>query len=392
MLDEGKRLSSKEPLAFVQGHEVMVMRCRRYFAIAAFVLLATPLLVGIVHPDSPETVLKEGRNLAPTPKIPVDRDDWLTLPKEIDAYLQDHFGLRQVLVQAYMDLTEPLDNGNNSVLVGREGRLFYLGDDAVRQSAGLIVRDRRVAHTVAFLERVNAALAARGVRFIVAIPPNGATIYQDFLPIWARNPGRRTEYDLLLDELAANGIRAVDLRPPIKAARAQGPAFYMHDTHWTDRGALAGFNAVVEANSHPDWRIDPRSALGPLTPRKGGDLARMLGFEDSASETAENWTLPPERRDQLAATDHDYASTPYDYVALSGHPGPTIMVLGDSFTADFFARMLLPHVERELSLHHNWCGFDWRAIDHFHPDEVWWMPTERYLVCNVGAAPANFAQ
>jgi alginate O-acetyltransferase complex protein AlgJ len=372
-------------------HEVVLIRYRRYLALATFVLLATPLVVGIVKPDSPAAVLKEGRQRAPAPKIPVDRDDWLALPQQIDAYLQDHFGLRQVLVRMDKDLTRRLGNGNDLVLIGHEGRLFYLGEGAVRQSAGLMMRAQRVSDTVALLTRINVALAARGVRFIVAIPPNGATTYQDFLPIWAQNPGRRTEYDLLLGELAFNGVRAVDLRPPVKAARAQGPAFYMHDTHWTFRGALAGFNAVVEADSHPDWRIDPNSALAPSTTAEGGDLARMLGFEDSATETVENLTLPPERRVSLAATDHDYVATPYDYLATSGHSGPTIMVLGDSFTLNFFSPMLLPHVGHVLSLHHNWCGFDWKAIDHFRPDEVWWMPTERYFLCNVGSAPANFA-
>ena len=71
-------------------------------------------------------------------------------------------------------------------------------------------------------------------------------------------------------------------------ARAEGPVFYMHDTHWTDRGALAGFNAIVEADSHPDWRIEAGAALGPLTLRKGGDLARMFGVADSVTESTQD--------------------------------------------------------------------------------------------------------
>ena len=43
--------------------------------------------------------------------------------------------------------------------------------------------------------------------------------------------------------------------------------------------------------------------------------------------------------------------------------------------------MLLQHAGRVIHLHHRWCGFDWKWIVQFHPDEVWWMPTERYLVC-----------
>ena len=208
----------------------LVRRHRRYFAILVFLLLATPLVLGVVRPDPPAAILKEGRYLAPAPTIPAVGDDWLTLSSRIDAFLGDHFGLRQALIRAHKDLTKPLLGfGNDTVLVGRDGRLFYLGQEAVQQSAGLLVRDHRVSDTVDLLARMNAALKARGVKFLVAVPPNAATIYADDLPNWAQNGGRRTEYDVLLDGLAAHGVRAVDLRPAVEAARSGGPVFYMHD-------------------------------------------------------------------------------------------------------------------------------------------------------------------
>jgi hypothetical protein len=40
--------------------------------------------------------------------------------------------------------------------------------------------------------------------------------------------------------------------------------------------------------------------------------------------------------------------------------------------------------------HHKRCGFDWKLIDRFQPDEVWWMPTERYLLCNPDVRPDGF--
>jgi hypothetical protein len=39
----------------------MLSHHRRYFVLAAFLLLATPLVWGMVLPDSPELILKEGR-------------------------------------------------------------------------------------------------------------------------------------------------------------------------------------------------------------------------------------------------------------------------------------------------------------------------------------------
>ena len=363
----------------------MLARHRRMFAIVAFLVLAAPLVVGLVAPDSPSTVLKEGRFLAPAPWLPVTEAGWLALPKQVDAYLRDHFGLRQALITAHRELTKPmLGFGNYNVLVGRNGRLFYLGEDTVRQSAGLVLRDERVSQASALLARMNAALAARGIKFLVAIPPNASTIYQDDLPLWAQRRGRRTEYDLLLEQLRAKGVRAIDLRPVEMEARAKGPAYYLHDTHWTAWGALAGFNAIVEADGRPDWRLDPKSALAKPTPHEDGDLARMLGVE-GLTETAQDLALPYPRTELLSANPFS------DYVATSSRPGPTIMVFGDSFTGGYVDRMLLPHAGRVVWLEHRKCAFDWRMIDRFHPDEVWWMPNERFLICDPGAKPAGFA-
>ena len=364
----------------------MIARHRRFFALAAALVLAAPLVIGLVAPDGPASVLKEGRRLAPPPRWPATGAGWLALPAALDAYLKDHFGLRQALIRAHKDLTKPmLGTGSDSVLVGRDGRMFYLGEEAVRQSAGLVVRDARVADSVGLVAAMNGALRERGVRLLVAVPPNGSTVYQDELPSWAQNHGRRTEYDLFLEGLEAKGVETVDLRPVMAEARTEGAAYFRHDTHWTPLGALAAFNAVVEADGHPDWRLDPAAALSPPSPRKGGDLARLLGVQDAVTEEAEDLKLPPGEKELLT-------SDPYgDFMQTSGHPGPTILILGDSFTGAHIEPMLLPHVGRVIWLSDQHCGFDWNAIDRFRPDEVWWMPTERFLVCDPGARPRGLA-
>ena len=364
----------------------MLRAWRRYAAPAAFLLLATPLVAGIVHPDSPAAVLKEGRRLAPPPKPPGSRADWLMLPAETEAFLKDHFGLRQAMIRAHKDLTKTvLGLGGDSVLLGRDGRMFYLGENAVRQSAGLVLRDQRAADTVALLNEVNDKLRAQGVRFLVAPPPNAATVYQDDLPDWARKGVRRTEYDLVMEGLAANGIAAVDLRPVLAASQAEGGAYYRHDSHWTPRGELAAYNAIAEAEGRPDWRLDPKMVLGPPALRKGGDLSRMLGVQDTVAETVEPFA-PPVAPKQLLTSD------PYgDFALTSDASGPTILIVGDSFTAGEFAQMALQHAGRVVWLDHRHCGFDWRAVEKFHPDEVWWMTNERFLVCDPGARPLAFA-
>src|SRR5271156_6782546 len=191
----------------------MLSRHRRFFALLAFLLIATPLVVGIFRPDSPELILKEGRVLAPTPQAPRSWEALRSFPAEADAYLKDHFGLRQRMIRTHRDLSHPVVYGNESVLIGRDGRMFYLGKDMVRQSAGLVLRDQKVADAADLLAEMRGALSRRGASLLVAVAPNSSTIYQDDLPLWAQKQGRKTEYDLFLADLAARGIKTVDLRP-----------------------------------------------------------------------------------------------------------------------------------------------------------------------------------
>jgi hypothetical protein len=287
------------------------------------------------------------------------------------------------MLRFHKDFAKPvLFKGNNVVVYGADGRMFALGDDMVLQSAGQVFRGDGVLQTVDVLAGINDSLSRRGTKFLVAMPPNSSTIYQDDLPLWAKNPGKRTEYDALLDELAARGIKAVDLRPALSAVRAEGPAHLMNDLHWTARGALAGFNAIVEADGRPEWRLDPDTAIGAPAIRKGGDIERLVGVDDGVTEVTQGFALPK------IGTDENLSEGEMpDHIIVTDRPGPTILVVGDSFTIAYFPLMLLQHIGRAIWIHHRHCGFDWRWIEKLRPDEVWWAPVERYLVCAPGQRP-----
>jgi alginate O-acetyltransferase complex protein AlgJ len=363
----------------------MLQHYRRYWAFPAAILLALPLAVSLLAPAGKTLSTNEARMLAPVPSFPRSLAEWRSAPKQIDVYLRDHFGLRQIFLRTYaLIMNRVLKNsGNPLVLTGSDGWMFYRGDGMVQQSAGISRRDGLVAETADLLATMQAALAARNIRLLVSLPPNPTTIYGDQLPLWARNRGQRTEYDVYLDDLAARGIAAVDLRPALEAAEAQGKVYRMHDTHWNARGAVAAFNAIVQRDSHPDWTLDPASVLGPPVTIVGGDLARMLGIEADVTERDQLLALPAGER----ATFISGMFGPY--LATSDRSGPTIMIIGDSFTADLFAPMLLRHTGRVVWLNHQFCKFDWKWIDQFHPDEVWWMPTERFLACRHGDRPVG---
>jgi alginate O-acetyltransferase complex protein AlgJ len=242
-------------------------------------------------------------------------------------------------------------------LIGHDGWMFFRGDNMVRQSAGIVRRDAQVAQTVDLLATMHTALAARGIR---------------------------TEYDVFLRDLAAAGIQAVDLRPVLRAAKAEEKIYLKHDTHWTPRGALVAFNAIVQADSHPDWKLDPAAMFGPPATIVGGDLARILGIDADVTEREEPLVISQGKRETFHPND------PFSgYVQTGDRTGPTIMIIGDSFTETYFAPFLLQNTGPVVWLHHRFCRFDWKWVDQFHPDEIWWMPTERYLLCDHGVRPVG---
>ena len=171
----------------------MLRHYRRFWILLAAVLLSAPMVLEYFAPETETILSDELRATAPPPEIPRTLDAWLVLPPLLEAYLGDHFGLRYAMIRAHAVIAHLwLRSGNDLVLVGRVGSLFYRGDNAAVQSAGLLVRPAQIDATVALLAGIRTALAARDIRFLVAVPPNAATICPQAARMGARpRAGRR---------------------------------------------------------------------------------------------------------------------------------------------------------------------------------------------------------
>jgi len=356
----------------------MLRSYRRYWFFLMLALLTVPLASGLLAPFGDGQLAAERRTGAQWPDFPQSTAAWIALPMQIEAYLGDHFGLRAQLIKTRAIMAHHiLGDGNEKVLGGRDGWLFYRLNDMLQQSAGRLVRESLINNTADTVASIHAALAAKGIKFIFASPPNSATIYTLGVPGWARYRGAQTEYDLLLRGLRERGVPATDLRPVLNAAREEHLLVYRKlDTHWTNRGALIAFNAVAAAAGHPDWALSPQTALGPVAEMRGGDLADMLGLGTYLKERAEPLVLPGGKVELLSPQ-------PFATYQCTLHPekSGTLMIIGDSFTQSFFPPMALANVGRFAWTHYLNCGFDWKWVERFHPDEVWFMPTERGSLC-----------
>jgi alginate O-acetyltransferase complex protein AlgJ len=359
----------------------LLARYRRPWIILIVCLLTVPMLVQVTQP--PQVVSEgEARVLSPAPALPQTFAAWRAWPREADRFLADHFGLRDELVrlQGVVRYAVLLPS-DSRVIIGHEQQLFLNGDGTIEQATGLFMRTAEIATFADGAAQLQARLRASNAQFLVAIPPNSTTILRARLPTWAANKPAVSEYDAMMAALAQRGVAAVDLRPPLLAANSVWPVYRRTDTHWNQLGALVAYDAVVEALGRREWVIDPRRVLRGFKPAPGGDLARLLAVSSVA--------VDEDARIDLSS----YAPVPFKVSTVdthfesggdlieTGRDGPTVLVIGDSFTQHFWQDYFSLHAGRYLWIHHEGCHFARDIFDRYRPDVVILAPTERLMFC-----------
>ena len=358
----------------------LLARYRRYWCLLCLALLAVPLAVQLLQPAAPASQ-EEARVLSAAPAWPQTARGWLALPRQFDRFLGDHFGLRTELVRAHARLRYAADLPSDlRVIIGRENWLFLNGDGTIEQATGKVLREAEIARFADRAAALRARFAADGARLLVAIPPNGSTINRTRLPAWAAETPPVTEYDLMMRALGVRGVDAVDLRPPLLAA---GPPVYRRtDTHWNRFGALVGYNAVAGALGRSDWIIDPVRVLRGFVPVAGGDLARLLALSKDLNDEDAEIDLAPYGAQPVAVRSFETQFESGGDLIETAHDGPTIAVIGDSFTRGFWQDYFGLHAKRYVWLHHEQCGFKESVIEALKPDIVILAPVERQMFCH----------
>ena len=362
----------------------LLARYRRPWGLVLLAALAAPLAIQMMQPAELSSE-GEARMLSRAPEWPRSVQQWLALPRALERFLGDHFGLRAELVRAHGRLRYAVDLPSDlRVIIGRDNWLFLNGDGTIEQSTGKMLRERDIATFADKAAALRAHLAARGAQLVVAIPPNGSTINRARLPAWAGPAPSVTEYDLMMRALADRGVTAADLRVPLSAANATRPAYRRTDTHWNRLGALVAYNAVVRAAGKNEWVIDPARVLRGFETVEGGDLARLLAVaadvrdEDAVIDLGAYGPAPPPAT--ALATQFESGGD----LVETGRNGPTVVVIGDSFTRGFWQDYFAVHAGRYIWMHHELCGFRLSVVDEHAPQLVILAPAERQMFCAGG--------
>lgn len=240
-------------------------RRQRDAALTAIFLVSLALpgavkLSGVEHP-----ILDEQRRLAS--------------PRELRAWWNEGFGLRDTLIRAANRARLALGiTPSARVLLGDDGWLYYAGDSlADHQRAAVPFDDAELAAWGTLFQARRDWLAARGIRYLVVFAPDKQTIYPEHL----HHDARGGRLDQLVGTLRARGtIEVLDLRPRLLEERRRWQVYYRTDSHWNDRGAAAAYDEILDRLARWYPALAARPDLRPRITQyccRLGDLERMIG-------------------------------------------------------------------------------------------------------------------
>ncbi len=287
----------------------------------------------------------ENRTLAAWPawqEWPPQRD-WFA---RVDAAFADRFAGRNALIafqHAVVVLglhSSPVQN----VLLGRDDWLYFLGEDG--RSLDRFVRGTlpigaaEIDALARELERRRRFLAARGIAYVVTIAPDKSTLYPEHLPAWVRPVAGPTPLDRATEALKRNpALRFVDLRAPLRAAKASEQVYYRTDSHWNYLGATVAYGALMRevrnalgAERLPQIAPVERPPFVRGVDRYRGDLSRMLGVpfryvEDDLAPLAKVLGDPSRRCARRIDEGRDLG---FEFYACARAPPLRAVVLRDS--------------------------------------------------------------
>jgi hypothetical protein len=345
-------------------------------------LLLIPGLLSILTPSLSGTSRIELRSLQPFPGLPSGFWTLYHFPAKFDRFASDQFPFREDIIRwSSRALHQFGISISPEVLIGRNGWLF------LRQSSDVLNESRGVTTlsvpaiadwTERFVERQR-LLAEKRIRTLLVIVPNKHTVYPQFLNSCYFKIGN-TITDQLIAGLRDRGVEGVvDLRPSLIEAARTEQVYDRLDTHWNDRGALVGYNAIM---SHiPDAKALSSNQILWRQKLRSGDLARLLGDTELTEQAPDAEILDSRvtNRFNFAEKAH-YKETPWSAETVL-RKGPRVIFFCDSFTNGRLYKFLEQSFPHSVFMHHNGMGLNKTLIDAERPNLVVYLIVERLLPC-----------
>lgn len=271
-----------------------------------FFILWVPI-IQMIHPILPEMESNENRKLAEKPKIKFSLAAFVNYAKQLNLYINDHYGLRNFMIRVNCMIHVKLlhTSPTRDVVLGREGWLYH---DRYADGISLMdffghapFRESELEMILEKITKINRFCEERGILLKIVVAPNKHTIYPEFLPSDIKNrQGASTRLDQLKDYLIRNKLGSVliDVRQSLVSSKGVKPypLYYLTDTHWNQMGAFIAYAEIMKSllPRFPHIKIlDIANYSVNLVPTfhlhrllgGGGDLSNSIGMSGLMKDT-----------------------------------------------------------------------------------------------------------
>jgi len=297
--------------------------------------------------------------------------------------IEESFYIRGRLINLTANLRYKLgDRVFPKVVVGENGWLIFTAEGDIQdyQKAESFTEEE-LATFQTDVDALSANYAERGITLLMVVVPNKNTIYPERVPSQIAVLGSESRLEQVTSYLQAHGqTQILDLRPALRAAKAEHEIYYATDTHWNGYGSYLAYSAIM----HELQKTFPN-----LAPRPVSDF-KIVEREPETMDLAGNigTTLLPESKIQFVPQYDQHTS--YKTVNLGGRrlmfsynadgSLPDLVMYYDSF---FFTvnPLLGEHFHQGVFVQNYSGGGLWNLswVDERQPDVVIIEFNERYL-------------
>ena len=172
--------------------------------------------------------------------------------KKFDAWFSDHFYGRDFLSDLHQAIEYKIAKsaGNKNVLVGKDGWLFYRGNNSVQNYANSPqLTENHLKKTLNYLTDIHNWTKKEGKDFYFFVAPDKNRIYGEHYPSYV-NKIRSDEHSIghqLVKYISENSnINVVYPHKDLIENKDKGFLYYKQDTHWTPLGAYIGYQKLME--------------------------------------------------------------------------------------------------------------------------------------------------
>lgn len=325
------------------------MRSKTVYILLVFLLLLLPSLGTLLAGP-------EGGMAREAPVEDPD-DSW-------GSWFETHFAGRSAMVTLNALLKQSLlgSTYGDDIIIGKDGYLFYAGtlDDYFRRSS---MSERELYIAAYNLRLMQDYCLRRRTTFLFVLCTNKNTLYPQYMPGHYLAGEGKSNAARLLPYLDSLEVRYIDMYPVLAG---KGEIYFRRDTHWTQAGALFGYEAIMAALGRPALQSDDGVWN---TQEHAGDLEQMLLPDAGSLETA------PVRHVPWTYSQDAPADALNIHTENAGGSGALLMF------RDSFGRDLLPYMAQTYAK----CWFTqvWpcllQDVDAFEPQDVIFEKVERNL-------------